>query len=169
MLAALSQGSLVHILDKTNGLKYKTGEVIGVTQPTYDNSSFTPGFNTQTYVEMKIKIDGVVNEFKNVSSTCSIVTYNNGNIVISETKQGIQSEVESIIQNSRHVVENIDTYENNIVEGEDILKQLNPQFAKDKDRDDKINTLSSEVLEMKGTLDKIVNILSNNNTNNTNN
>jgi len=162
MFSALNQGSLVYILDKTNNLKLKVGEVVGVSQPKFNNTGFNTQNNNQTFVDIKIKIDGNVNEFNSIPSTYSLVSYNNGHIIISETKQGLQTEVETILQNSKQVLDNIETYKNNIKECEDILKELNPQFAKDKERDDKISSLSNEVLDIKSTLDKIVTMLSKN-------
>lgn len=164
MFSALNQGSLVYILDKTNQLKYKVGEVVGISQPKFNtNTNFTnPQNNTQTFVDIKIKIDGVLNEFNAIPSNYSLVTYNNGSIIISETKQGLQTEVEAILQNSKQILNNIDVYKNNIVECENILKDLNPQFAKDKERDDQINSLANKVSDMQSALDKIVNMLSKN-------
>ena len=162
MFSALNQSSLVYILDKTNNLKLKVGEVVGVSQPKFNNTGFNTQNNNQTFVDIKIKIDGNVNEFNSIPSTYSLVSYNNGHIIISETKQGLQTEVETILQNSKQVLDNIETYKNNIKECEDILKELNPQFAKDKERDDKISSLSNEVLDIKSTLDKIVTMLSKN-------
>lgn len=162
MFSALNQGSLVYILDKTNNLKLKVGEVVGVSQPKFNNTGFNTQNNNQTFVDIKIKIDGNVNEFNSIPSTYSLVSYNNGHIIISETKQGLQTEVETILQNSKQILDNIETYKNNIKECEDILKELNPQFAKDKERDDKISSLSNEVLDIKTTLDKIVTMLSKN-------
>lgn len=162
MFSALNQGSLVYILDKTNNLKLKVGEVVGVSQPKFNNAGFNTQNNNQTFVDIKIKIDGNVNEFNSIPSNYSLVSYNNGHIIISETKQGLQTEVETILQNSKQVLDNIEIYKNNIKECEDILKELNPQFAKDKERDDKISSLSNEVLDIKSTLDKIVTMLSKN-------
>lgn len=160
MFSALNQGSLVYILDKTKGLKFKLGEVVGITQPKMSNTSFTNPQPNQSTVDIKIKIDGSVNEFNGIPSTYSLVTYNNGTLIISETKQALQSEVETILQNSKQILDNIDVYKCNITECETILKELNPQFAKDKERDDKINSLTNEVSGMKDTLDKIVTMLS---------
>ena len=162
MFSALNQGSLVYILDKTNNLKLKVGEVVGVSQPKFNNTGFNTQNNNQTFVDIKIKIDGNVNEFNSIPSNYSLVSYNNGRIIISETKQRLQTEVETILQNSKQVLDNIEIYKNNIKECEDILKELNPQFAKDKERDDKISSLSNEVLDIKSTLDKIVTMLSKN-------
>jgi hypothetical protein len=71
-------------------------------------------------------VDNTTQEFSNLLSINSINTYNGGKIVISETKQGIQNEVESILENSRKIVNNIDVYKQNIVDCESILKELNP-------------------------------------------
>jgi len=37
-------------------------------------------------------------------------TYNSGKLLISETKQGIQNEVETILNNSQNILSNINTY-----------------------------------------------------------
>lgn len=51
-------------------------------------------------------------------------------------------------------------FKKDIVDGENILKELNPQFAKDKARDDQISTLNNKVSNMEDTLNKIVTMLS---------
>ena len=159
MFSALSQVSLIHILDKTNGFTYKTGEVIGITQPKF-STNFSTHANIQMFVDIKIKIDGEVNEFNGIPSNYSVVTYNGGKLVLSETKQGLQVEIENIIQNAKQVLASIDTYKQAVADGEKVLKELNPQFAKDKERDEQIDSLKTEMTGMKSTLDKIVSMLS---------
>lgn len=87
------------------------------------------------------------------------MTYNGGKLVISETKQTIQNEVESLLNNSKQIVENIDTYKQNINDCEEILKQLNPQFAKDKERDDRLLNLENRFDGVESKLDKIFNLI----------
>lgn len=147
MFSALTQGSSIYLLDKTSTLEYKVGEIIGVSQPKY---SF--GQNT---VDLKVKIDDNVQEFNNLPSINSIMTYNNGKVIISETKQGIQNEVESIIQNRKNILENVENYKKDIEEGESILKQINPQFAKDKEREERLSNLEDRFDNVESKLDKI--------------
>lgn len=64
---------------------------------------------------------------------------------------------------SRVILANISKYEKLVSDCEDVLKELNPVFAKDKERDDRINGLDSKVTSMEGKLDKILNVLSANN------
>ena len=151
MFSALSQGSSIYLLDKTSSPKFLVGEVVGVTQPKFN-------FNQAT-VDLKVKVDDSVQEFNNLPSINSFVTYNNGKLLISETKQGIQNEIETILTNSKNVVENIDTYKQNIEDCENILKQLNPQFAKDKERDDRLQNLESRFDGVESKLDKIFELI----------
>jgi hypothetical protein len=55
-------------------------------------------------------VDDSIQEFNNLPSINNTVTYNNGKIIISETKQGIQNEVETILTNSKNILDNIDIY-----------------------------------------------------------
>ena len=151
MFSALSQGSPVYILDKTSTPTYKVGEVIGVSFP-----KINPYGNT---IDLKIKIEGQTQEFNSIPSVNNIVSYNNGKVVISETKQGIQNEVEGILQNSKQIIENIEVYKQNIVDCENILKQLNPQFALDKERDERLTNLESRFDGVESKLDKIFNLI----------
>ena len=151
MFSALSQGSSIYLLDKTSSPKYIIGEIVGVTQPKYN-------FNQAT-VDLKVKVGDTIQEFNNLPSINSTVTYNNGKVLISETKQGIQNEVEAILTNSKNIVENIDTYKQNIKDCEEILKQINPQFAKDKERDDRLQNLESRFDGVESKLDKIFDLI----------
>lgn len=160
MFSALNQGSIIYILDKTDKPKFKVGEVVSVSQPKVDyNSTGQFGQYQATTVDIKVNVEGNTYEYNSIPSSYSVITYNNGKITLSETKQGLQSEVESILQNSKQIVERIDTYKQNIVDCESILKQLNPQFAKDKERDERLNSLEERFGGVEDRLDKIINLI----------
>ena len=149
MFSALSQGSSVYILDKTSSPKYFIGEVVGVSQPRISYGSTT--------VDLKLKIED--KEFNNISSISNLVTYEGGKIILSETKQGIQNEVEQVLQNRRFAVENVENYKQDIIDYEGILKRLNPQFAVDKERDERLSNLENKFDGIESKLDKIFNLI----------
>lgn len=60
------------------------------------------------------------------------------------------------VNNSVYVVEHIEDYKNQITKCEEVLKELNPQFAKDKARDERIAGIENEVAGMKGDIAKIL-------------
>lgn len=162
MLSALSQGSLIHILDKTDGLKYKVGEVVGCTQPNYGGVFGTANYGNPV-ITIKVKVDGDIKDYPDIPASQTVMSYNNGNLIISETAQGIQTEVENFHKHCKQVLDNRNYYEKSITDCEAILKELNPQFAQDKERDDRINNLDSKVTSIESKLDKILNAVANGN------
>jgi len=54
MFSALTQGSLIYILDKTNGYRLSIGEVVGVSAPRINYTS--PG----TVVDLKVNVGGEI-------------------------------------------------------------------------------------------------------------
>lgn len=160
MFSALNQGSIIYILDKTERPKFKVGEIVSISQPKVDyNSTGQFGQYQATTVDIKVNIDGNTCEYNSIPSSYSVITYNNGKITLSETKQGLQSEVESILQNSKQIVDKINVYKQNITDCENILKELNPQFAKDKERDERLNSLEERFGGVEDRLDKIINLI----------
>ena len=151
MFSALSQGSPIFLLDKTSTLDYKVGEVVGVSSPKFNSFGNT--------VDLKIKVDDSIQEFNNISSVSNYTSYNNGKVIISESKQNIQNEVEGILQNRRQILNNIDSYKEEIIQCENILKQLSPQFAIDKERDERLSSLENRFDGVESKLDKIFNLI----------
>lgn len=151
MFSALNQGSLIYILDKTDSPKLKIGTITAVSAP-------KPSYNISnaTVIDIKCQVDGISYEYNGIPSGVSVVSYNNGKITLSETKQGLQTEVESLLQNSRQIVDNIEHYKQNITECEGILKDLSPQFAKDKERDERLDNLESKIDKLLTLIDKKV-------------
>lgn len=154
MISGLNQGSFVYIFDKTDKPKLKIGEVVGITQPKFSSN----GMNSMV-VDIKVKVDDTITDYFNIPSNNSIVSYNGGKITISETKQGLQTEIETALENSRNIVNNIEYYKNNIETYENILKEINPQFAKDKERDTQISNLENKVSGIETKLDKILEVI----------
>lgn len=168
MFSALRQGAVVYILDKSNEPTLKTGYVENVSMPRPMYKTFNPavsfGTNMQTIVDLSVKVDNNKIDFEGVPSTFTI--HSNGNIVISENKEAMIQEVDSMLQNSKTIVDSIDKHKTNIIACENILKELNPVYARESERDDaiddltnKVNNIQNEFGSIKDTLSKIENLL----------
>lgn len=151
MFSALRQGSTVYILDKANKPVLKIGQVISVTSPN------TYSYLTNYTVDINVRVDDETMEFKQLPSALNVATY--GSTFISESKDQMCQEVENMIRNSKQILDSIPHHEAVITEGEEILKQLSPQFAKQKDQEDKINNLETKVGSMESKLDNITSML----------
>lgn len=167
MFSALSQGSPIYIIDKTDGLKYKTGEVVGVTNNNMFGGTFgTTSFAPNGTVTIKVKVDGNVIDYPEVPLNGSVISYNNGVTIVCETKQGVITELENTLQQTKQLLAERSKHEQIVIDCESLLKELNPVFAKDKERDDRISNLDTKVTNMEGKLDKILSALSANNQSN---
>lgn len=151
MFSALRQGSTVYILEKGEKPILKIGQVVSATSPTNYNY-----LNAGT-VDINVKYKDESLEFKQLPTQLNIATY--GNTIVSESREQLSQEVENMIRESKQIIDSIPHHEVVITEGEEILKQLNPQFAKQKDQEDKINNLETKVGSMESKLDNIASML----------
>lgn len=153
MFSALRQGSILYILEKGETPSLKIGQIVSVTQPNYNNYLV----NNQT-VDINVKSGNETMDFKNVPSSQSVTSYNN--VIISETKELMSNEVDNLLQNSKSIINSIDYHNNVISSCEEILKELNPQFAKEKERDEDITNLKCKIGGIETKMDKILSLLS---------
>lgn len=96
-------------------------------------------------------------DFKNVPSSQSVTSYNNA--IITETKELMSNEVDNMLQSSKNVIDSVSYHENVIQSCEQILKSLNPRFAKEKERDEDIVNLKSKIGGIESKMDKILTLL----------
>ena len=153
MFSALRQGSVVYILEKGENPVLKVGQVVSITQPNYSSNFLMNGAT----IDINVKVNNQNMDFKNVPASQSIVNYNNA--VITETKELMSNEVDNMLQSSRSIVDSV-AYHNNIITScESILKELNPRFAKEKERDEDINNLKNKMGGIESKMDKILVLL----------
>lgn len=156
MFGALRQNSYLYILDKNDGLKLKIGQVVSISSVQYTSINPT--------VDITVKVNNDTLEFKQVPSNLSIANYGNDNIIISESSESMSNEVETLVNVSKKTINEV-SYHNSVIEsGEDILAQLNPKIAKEKEQEAKISKLESKVdnietymLDIKEMMNKMIN------------
>ena len=153
MFSALRQGSILYILEKGERPLLKVGQVISVTQPTYNNNFL---MNGQT-LDINVKVGNQSMDFKNVPSSQSTANYNN--VFISETKELMSSEVDNILQGSKSIVDSVPYHTNVVSNCEEILKELNPRFAKEKERDEDISNLKNKMNGLESKMDEMLSLL----------
>ena len=129
MFSTLRQNSPIYVLDKKDSPVLKKG-IIETVSPQRSRTGSFYGQPMDMIVDIRVNIDGTSQEFKNIPANLSIA--NDGNIVISETKEAMSTEVDSMLSISKQILESVDYHKGVIEKCEQILKDLNPQLAKDK-------------------------------------
>ena len=157
MFSTLRQNSPIYVLDKKDSPVLKKG-IIETVSPQRSRTGSFYGQPMDMIVDIRVNIDGTSQEFKNIPASLSIA--NDGNIVISETKEAMSTEVDSMLSISKQILESVDYHKDVIEKCEHILKDLNPQFAKDKLQEEKINSLESRIGGVENTLGDIKDMLS---------
>lgn len=161
MFSGLRQGSLFYILDKGDDLTLKIGQVVSVSnpQPKYNQFS-TPNYAQQPemVVDVKVKIGEETVDFKQLNSNMNIA--NSSNLVVSDNKDAMSAEVESLLRNSKQIIESVPYHEKVISSCDLMLRELNPQFAKEKEQEEKIGMLEEKMGSIEGTLNDMMGMLS---------
>ena len=153
MFSALRQGSIIYILEKGETPILKVGQVVSITQPNYSSNFLMNG----STVDISAKVGDQTMDFRNVPGSQSVTSYNNA--VVTETKELMSNEVDNMLQNSKSIVDSV-PYHNNVISAcEGILKDLNPRFAREKERDEDITNLKNKIGGIETKMDKILTLL----------
>ena len=162
MFSGLRTNSLFYILEKGEKPVLKVGHVSSVsnTTPKYGQYPTTPMFGQQmeTVVDISVKVGEETMDFKQLPSNLSIANLGQ-NVVVSENKEAMNAEVEAMLRNSRSILESVSFHESVIASCDAILRELNPQLAKEKAQEEKIGVLEGQMKELGMTLGSIQEML----------
>lgn len=162
MFQAIRQGNLFYILEKGDELKLKIGQVVSVSnpQPKYNNQFSVSNFGqNEMTVDVRVKVDEETLDFKQLGATSSIA--NSGSVIVSDNKDAMTSEIEGLLRTSKGILDSIPYHEKMLVSCDNILRELNPAFKKEKEQEEKMTMLEGEVIGIKDTLNEMMGLLSN--------
>lgn len=161
MFQGLRSNSLFYILEKGDDLNLKIGHVVSVSNPQPKYNQFTsPNYGNQPemVVDVKVKIGEENIEFKQLNANMNIA--NSGNVVVSDSKEAMSAEVEGLLRSSKQIIESVPYHEKVIESCDTMLRELNPQFAKEKEQEEKIGMLEEKMVGIEGTLNDMMGMLS---------
>lgn len=162
MFSGLRTNSLFYILEKGEKPVLKVGQVSSVSNPLpkYGQYPTTPMFGQQmeTVVDVSVKVGDETMEFKQLPSNLSIANLGQ-NVVVSENKDAMNAEVEAMLRNSRGILESVSYHESVIASCDSILRELNPQLAKEKAQEEKIVGLEDQMGKLSVALSSIQEML----------
>lgn len=163
MFQGLRQNSLFYILEKGEELNLKIGNVVSVSnpQPKYNQYNPSQAFaQPETTVDVKVKVGEETMDFKQLPSNMSIANFGQNGVVVSESKEAMSAEVESMVRTSRGILDSVPYHEKVLKSCDVMLRELNPQFAKEKEQEEKISALEEKMGSIEGTLDEMMGMLS---------
>lgn len=157
MFQGLRNNSLFYVLDKGENPNLRIGQVVSVSNPQTKYPTFNNGFTPQpmeTVVDVKVKLGDDEVDFKQLPANGQIA--NDKNLVVSDNKEAMSAEVDAMLRQSKAILESVDYHERVVKSCEEMLQQLNPQIAKEKEQTEKINKLEGKVSGIEGKIDKMM-------------
>lgn len=157
MFNGLRKGSLFYILSKGENPSLKIGQVTEKSDPKPKNNT-TPiqqyGF-APTVVDITVQCGDETYNFDGLDSEHTIRYYPEKNVVISDNREQMLTEVETMVRTSRQILESVPYHEEVAQSGEEMILRLNPQLAREKEQEEKIGTLENKISGVEKTLSNI--------------
>lgn len=156
MFSNLSQNSILYVYDIKGSPKILSGPVDRVSMPRPKYGSYNP---METVVDITATINGEKREFQGVPNN-SIADFGNDTFILAESKDMLSSYINSMIQNSKGVINSIDRHNMLIESGTEAMQELNPTLKADAEKDKVIKSLQSEISSLKVGMEKLISIVS---------
>jgi prefoldin subunit 5 len=159
MFSNLSQNSILYILDLQSKPKILSGPVERVSVPRPKYNTFNP--NMEMIVDIVATINGERREFKGVPNG-SLANFGENAFVIAESKDVLNSYMNSMLQNSRSIVNSIEKHQKLITDYEEAIQELNPDIKASKENDKAIQTLQDQVETLQKSMQQMLAIMTKN-------
>lgn len=156
MFSNLSQNSILYILDMNSEPKIISGPVERVSIPRPKYNTFNPSM--EMIVDITATINGERREFKGVPNG-SIANFGTDAFILAESKESLNSYINSMLQNSRNILESIDKHKKLVMDYEEALQELNPSLKADKEKDKAIHDLQNQVSTLQDGMKKLLAML----------
>ena len=147
MFQNLKKGSSVYVLDTRETPKFYVATVKEVGMPYYPQP--TPGQLTpfqQQYIN--IVLDN--NESWGVRANMDVES--KGGLTVSMTREGLMPAITACQKESSDIINSFDRHKANLSAYDQILKDLDPSYAKTREQDEEIKRLNSELTEIKNLM-----------------
>ena len=153
-----------YILHKGEKLSLQVGTVKSKTDPKPQFPTQTPaifsGMSGQpNVVDVVVTLNGVDTPFNNLPYNTETAQYNNGETLVSCSKEAMLQAVDGMIQSSKKALEQVDYHKCVLKEGEKMLELLNPTYAENKKNARTIRDLQERADAQDKKLDSILAIL----------
>lgn len=172
MFSNLAQGSILYGIEIKEDINVFTAPIISVSipRPIFNNNNY--GQIPQAVVDIVATINGEKREFKQVPGNAAIANFGSEAFILADSKESLNSYIESTLQTSRAYIANADKYKELIPKYESAYAKLNPNLIVNKDNtikalEDKVDKLETYLREIV-TLTKFDNNSNNNKKENSN-
>lgn len=156
MFQSLRPNNQVFILYKDRAI-LETGSVVSVSTP-MPKYPVQPMFGQpqEMVVDIVVKVNNQDITYQKIPANLDIADFNNSNIVLSDNREAMNSEIISLKQKSTAIINSIDFHKEIILNCDKILSELNPEFAEKQQQQLEINSLKTQMGEMTKSITELM-------------
>jgi hypothetical protein len=156
MFQSLRPNNQVFILHKDRAI-LETGSVVSVSTP-MPKYPVQPMFGQpqEMVVDIVVKVNNQDITYQKIPANLDIADFNNSNIVLSDNREAMNSEIASLKQKSIAIINSIDFHKEMISNCDKILSELNPEFAEKQQQQLEINSLKTQMGEMAKSITELM-------------
>lgn len=158
MFQSLRNNSKVFVLYKTDEPKMETGYVMSVSLPKPKYTIPATYGQQELVVDINVKIGDTSATFNNLPASAEIADSYMGatNVVISMSKDAINAELQNLKQRSLDVIDSVAKHQRMVESYDNIILDLNPDFAEKQRQTDEINYLKEQLSAMAKNMEKLM-------------
>lgn len=157
MFSNLSRGSILHGVDRSEGMKWFTGSVERITP--IMNNQYPNAFGQFPTVNMDIiiNVNGKQREFRSVPGSDSIADFGEDSIIIADNKDTLYNYIKSLLKISEDATnkDTIKKHEQRIPQYRSVLSEMVPGSA----GTEEVKELKEEVSSLKEQLAEAISLL----------
>lgn len=155
MFSNLAQGSILYGLETKDKVKVFTAPITSVSLPRPLFTQNTFGQMPTSVVDITATVNGEKREFKQVPGNTTIANFGQDAFILADSKESLNSYIESMLQNSKNIVASVDKHKALISQYESAYKELNPSIGITSD-DGVVQALKDEVGELKAQIKELI-------------
>lgn len=162
MFKNLRQGQVIYILHKDDKMYYEVATIVSVENLRPKAPAMNPYMQQEMLVDIKAKVGNDNINIPSVPADLIVTDYKPSNgekMVLACDLNAFNTEINSMLQNSQSILASIDKHKSIIDSCEIMLAQLNPQFAKDKERDQEMSEMKQKMSTLQETNERLMSMM----------
>ena len=142
----------IYILYKESVPRIEIGSITQVTQPVSKYPMGAPfGTTQEQVVDVYVNVGGAQRQFQQLPANKESADFSIGNVFVTISRDAMNAEISNLKNESVGIVNRVDEERQKIVKYDEILMQLNPEFAEKQRQEQEISTLKNQVAQLAQT------------------
>lgn len=140
----------IYILYKESVPRIEIGTITQVTQPVYKFPIAAPyGQIQEQVVDVFANVGGAQRQFQQLPANKESANYvSNGNVFVTVSRDAMNAEIATLKNEAVGIINRVDEERQKIVKYDEILMQLNPEYAENQRREQEIAAMKNQMATM---------------------